>query len=43
MIHYYIQRGHSLDELINLSSSEKAFFCASMILAREEEMKKWGG
>lgn len=30
MYSYYLDRGFDLDKLINLSSSEKAFYIASM-------------
>lgn len=39
MMHYYVQRGHSIRELVNLSTTEKLFFVASMILRGEEEEK----
>lgn len=42
MIHYYLERGHSLRELLELSSYEKLFLSASMILAGEEEKAKYG-
>ena len=41
-IHYYLERGHSLKELLALTSTEKLFFMASMILTGEEESKKYG-
>lgn len=35
-MHYYIQKGFSLEYLLNLSFSEKMFFTASMEKALEE-------
>lgn len=42
MIHYYLERGHSLKELLDLSNTEKLFLIASMILTGEEEKAKYG-
>lgn len=41
MISYYIQRGHSLSELLGLTRLEKLFLFASINLAREEEQQKY--
>ena len=30
MLHYYIQKGHSIKELLNLDEYEKLFYIASM-------------
>lgn len=38
LLHYYIQRGHDLDELLSLSKVEKLFFIASM--QKEEAERK---
>ena len=42
MIHYYLERGHSLKDLLELSYTEKLFLTASMILTGEEERKAYG-
>lgn len=39
MIAHYLQRGHSLDELLGLSASERLFFHASA----ELELEALGG
>lgn len=39
MMHYYVQRGHSIRDLLNLSTTEKMFYVASMILQGEEEQQ----
>nr|DAL06677.1 MAG TPA: hypothetical protein [Caudoviricetes sp.] len=36
MIHYYLERGHSVKELMNLTPLEKQFFIASMGVTAEE-------
>jgi hypothetical protein len=36
MIHHYIQRGHKINDLLELSNVEKMFFIASMNLDIEE-------
>lgn len=36
MIHYYLERGHSLRELTNLTPLEKRFYLASMELTSDE-------
>lgn len=41
-MHYYLERGHSLHELVGMSSLELLFLTASMILTGEEEEKKYG-
>jgi hypothetical protein len=41
-LHHYIQRGHSLKELLELSHADKAFMMESMVLFYEEESKRWG-
>ena len=38
-IHYYLERGHSLHELVGMSSLELLFLTASMILTGEEKEK----
>ncbi len=38
-IHHYLQRGHSLGKLINLTRSERKFYIHSMNISREEEVK----
>jgi hypothetical protein len=37
-----LERGHSLKELVAMTSTEMLFLMASMILTREEEAKKYG-
>ncbi|SKA99334.1 hypothetical protein SAMN05443428_13513 [Caloramator quimbayensis] len=37
MLHYYIQRGHSIKELLQLDEYEKLFYIASMDKAISEE------
>ncbi|NFF21782.1 hypothetical protein FDA33_05870 [Clostridium botulinum] len=39
MIAYYLQHGHTLEELCNLSEYEKVFMISSMLLMKEEETK----
>lgn len=36
MIHYYLERGHSITELMNLTPLEKQFFIASMAVTAAE-------
>lgn len=40
LIHHYIQRGHSKDEILNLSKVDKFFYLASIKLQKEEELDK---
>lgn len=42
MLHHYLQRGHSLSELLSLGPVEKRFLKISMVLYYEEEAKRWG-
>ena len=42
MIHYFVQRGHSVRELASLSTTERLFLISSMILQREEENSAYG-
>ena len=37
---YYLQKGHELNYLLNLSEDAKAFFIASMELTAEMEQEK---
>lgn len=37
MLHYYIQKGHSIKELLQLDEYEKLFYIASMEKAINEE------
>ncbi len=39
LIHYYLQRGHSLKELLSLDYYEKAIYKASAVLQIETEVK----
>lgn len=41
MLHHYLQKGHKLKDLLNLSYTEKLFYIQSMILYYEEEADKW--
>jgi hypothetical protein len=41
MLHHYMQRGHTLDYLLNLGESEKLFYQASLLLYEDEETKRW--
>ncbi len=36
MYAHYLQRGHDLDKLINMSEVKKNFYIASMLLTREQ-------
>lgn len=40
MFSYYIDRGHSLNELINLTTDEKDFYIASMFYNIEKNTKE---
>jgi len=40
-VHHYLQKGLSLDYLLNLSNQEKIFLEASMMLSFEEKSKEW--
>jgi hypothetical protein len=37
MIAYYLQRGHDLTKLCNLSEIEKSFYIASMLVMKKQE------
>ena len=39
MVHHFLNRGCKLDDLVNLTSSDKAFHIASCRLAREEKIQ----
>lgn len=41
LIHYYIQRGHSKDEILSLSKVEKLFYIASMKKQQIDHKEKW--
>ena len=41
LIHYYIQKGFSWNDLVNLSASEKIFLRASMEVEIENETEKY--
>jgi hypothetical protein len=41
-MHHYLQRGHRLDDLINLDHPAKLFMKASMVLHDEEEANRGG-
>jgi hypothetical protein len=41
-LHHYIQRGHNIKDLLELSHAEKIFMIESMVLFYEEESKRWG-
>lgn len=40
-LHYYLQKGFTLDYLLNLTTQEKLFLSASMKLAFEEKAEEW--
>ena len=40
LIHYYIQRGHSKDEILSLSKVEKLFYIASMQKQQLDDKEK---
>ena len=40
MMHYYLEKGHSIKELLNLSYTEKIFMIASMEVTGEEMEKR---
>lgn len=42
MLHYYLEKGHSMKELLSLSFMEKMFMLASMELTGEEMDKAYG-
>ena len=42
MLHYYLEKGHTLHELLNLSYTEKLFMLASMELTGEEMKEAYG-
>lgn len=42
MLHYYLEKGHTLHELLNLSYTEKIFMIASMEVMGEEMEKAYG-
>lgn len=42
MMAYYLQKGHSLGELVNLSTTEKLFFIAAMEIEAERRAKMYG-
>lgn len=41
MYSYYLQKGHSLKELVNLTYAEQVFYMESMIYEIERENKKY--
>ncbi len=42
MIHYYLEKGHSIKSLTSLSYTEKLFMLASMELTGEEMKEAYG-
>lgn len=42
MLHYYLEKGHTLHELLNLSYTEKLFMIASMEVTGEEMKEVYG-
>ena len=42
MLHYYLEKGHTLKSLLNLSFTEKLFYIASMELTGEEMNEAYG-
>ncbi|MBQ5682771.1 MAG: hypothetical protein IIV26_04555 [Peptococcaceae bacterium] len=43
MYAYYLQKGHRLDELLNLSFAAKLFYKNAMELEQEKTVKMLGG
>lgn len=43
MFHHYMQRGHALSSLMQLSEADRAFYMASMELEIETINKTFGG
>lgn len=43
MYSYYINRGHKLEELINMPYADKLFFVASKEVEEERKARMWGG
>jgi len=43
MYAYYLDKGHTLESLINLSILEKLFYAEAMCYNVDIEAKKWGG
>ncbi|MCD8380294.1 MAG: hypothetical protein LUC95_08290 [Lachnospiraceae bacterium] len=41
MIYYYVQRGHNWNDIASAPQKVKDFLTASMIIAQEEEAKKY--
>lgn len=41
LVHYYVQRGHDWDKILNASNAVKRFLIGSMHLAAEEEAEKY--
>ncbi len=39
MVSYYLQKGHSLQYLLNLTEEEKLFFIESMVVNRQEQIE----
>jgi hypothetical protein len=40
-IHYYLQKGHDLRKLLNLTEDERLFMAASLLAEKEEQAKQW--
>lgn len=41
MMHHYLQRGFTDEYILSLSSAQKAFYLASMVLYYEEEAERY--
>nr|DAS71251.1 MAG TPA: hypothetical protein [Caudoviricetes sp.] len=41
LIHYYLQKGHKLQDLCNLTPDERLFMGASLLVAKEEQKQLW--
>ena len=39
--HYYIQKGHNIQDLYNLTENERLFYAASILVEKEEQAKQW--
>lgn len=43
MIGFYILRGHTLDEMMSLSTTDRLFYLAAMEIYNEEMQEIWEG
>jgi len=40
-LHHYLQKGHDLNKLLNLTEDERLFMGASLLVEKEEQAKQW--